>query len=211
MDSWIEIFKLLDNLDNLRLVNKEFNKILSSEKFWIRRFFFRYGRYCKDAYIFRSGTWKEYCQDIERREISYYTTAKAVEEKRFDIVSIMSEKYNIRVKEITSKTEVYYLRENLNIKEGKYTILEGNKKVEYIYKVGKIYQKTIFENDKIKSETFYKYSTTDEKFIIKEIIHSDHSKKTRDEKYHNNKSLYYSLTSREKKMFEDEIIEYIFI
>ena len=165
MDEMIEIFKLVDNLDNLYITCENFNKILNSEKFWIRRFFFRYGKFCKDIYISRKGTWKEYCQDIERKEISYYTVARALEKQRFDIVSIMGEKYNIRVKKISKENEHYYVREKSDIKEGKYTVFEGERKVEYIYKVGKIYEKTIYTDEKVE-KFFYEYSPTDD-FKIK--------------------------------------------
>ena len=149
----MEIFKYVDDRDilSLCLVNKSANKILNDDTYWLQRFFYFYQKYFKDVNYKEYKTeksWKQYYIDITKRikfPFPYYASAIAFSERRFDVLSLLENFYNIkRVKGVAVRKGdnivCYYTRNGKfdGIKEGlclKVKLPEINNKTDLSYHI----------------------------------------------------------------------------
>jgi len=137
-------FIILNNLNDNDLINfcqtsSQANKTCNDQDFWFSRIIKKYGQYLSMDMInkYKKDKWSDYYIELGEKTKKYpsYNLAKAMEENRQDLQTILRIKYpNINIIHVKSDNEEFYYDENLPsfvpIPQGKFKMSYPNGKIK---------------------------------------------------------------------------------
>lgn len=161
-DTDFEILKYVEDKDirKICLLNRYSNQTINSEKFWLQRFFQKYGLYLKnmDINYYRSEmSWKKYYIQVNQYVncfFPYFSSALALAANRYDICVLLNKIRKINnVIKIEKEDRVFYTRNgNIDgIKEGEETVSNKTNNIKRLYQSDKLLKEIIYKNNVIKS------------------------------------------------------------
>lgn len=184
-------FIILNNLNDNDLINfcqtsSQANKTCNDQDFWFSRIIKKYSQYLSMDMInkYKKDKWSDYYIELGEKTKKYpsYNLAKAMEENRQDLQTILKIKYpNINIIHLKSDDAEFYYDKNLPsfvpIPQGKYKTFypDGKIRIEGNYldgiKIGE--WKSYYQNGKLNSVNNYKKNNQGEILNGEQIRYND--------------------------------------